>query len=200
MKFWKFIPVILCSAWCALPLAAQTVPQQTKPAKNTAQTTPVAQNNRRQSLDTQVEAAVVRAQATCTCASEDLSADELIAAEEELQRIRDKKDSNASFDQYPYLLDPTYRRQQSGTCPCASKAVSPTAATASAGEEQELTVREQIEAEEELSLIRNTRDTHATFEKYPYLISPAYRRAGEDGKRSIRRQYTNPSWARSVGL
>ena len=207
----KFAPAIVLVALCAFPAAAQTVRQtgnknnQTaRPVQGNTQTVPAVSGNRSQrtqtsldSLGTHIKDAVTRAQAECICNSEELSPQELIEAEEELQRIRDKKDSNATFSKYPYLLDPVYRRQQNGTCSYpTAHAVSP-----ATQEDRELSPREQIDAETELSRIRNTWDMHATFEKYPYLLSPAYRRAAsEDTKRSIRRQYTNPSWARSVGL
>ncbi len=81
-------------------------------------------------------------------------------------------------------------------------------------EEGELSTRELIAAEEELALIRNQKDDKDTFEKYPYLLDPAYRRAGNTTQKShIRTHYGKdkpgqftPSyshgeaWARKVGL
>ncbi len=62
-----------------------------------------------------------------------------------------------------------------------------------------LSLEELIEAEEELSSIRN-QDIDATFEKYPYLLDPVYRRASEATKQTIRRPYLQKAWARKVGI
>lgn len=82
-------------------------------------------------------------------------------------------------------------------------------------ETQELSTQELIAAEEELALIRNQKDNHASFEKYPYLLSPSYRRADEATQAKIRAQFNRlkttdaraaalahhgKTWARKVGL
>ncbi len=81
-------------------------------------------------------------------------------------------------------------------------------------QEEPLSPRELIEAEEELALIRNRQDDNATFEKYPYLLDPAYRRAQNDTQKGkVRKhygkdkpgQFTPPynrgkTWANKVGL
>lgn len=121
----------------------------------------------------------------------------LIRAEELLQDDRNAHNGNAvhSLEHYYNLLLATENYAASTAQPAD---ISPQKGPAA--ETEELSLQEQIEAETELAHIRNTWDMNATFEKYPYLMSPSYRRAGEEGKRSIRRQYTNPSWTRSVGL
>ncbi len=81
---WTF--AILLTTACTLPAAAQTV----KPDSI---------------LSKKVEVAVQR-----EAASSELTEQEKIAAEEELQHIRSVQDSNATFAKYPYLLDPAYRR------------------------------------------------------------------------------------------
>ncbi len=183
---------VLCV--CVLPAAAQH------------QGTPRTQAN--QALETQVERAVAQAKTNqhkpgCPCTTrtnatqeEPLSVEELIDAEEELMSIRNR-DIYASFETYPYLLDPAYRRRndsvQTKVCSCSYKAQE------QEEEEALLPPDEMIEAEEELEQIRSTFDPNATFEKYPYLLAPAYRRAGETTRQNIRRQYQS-TWARKVGL
>ncbi len=169
------------------------------PAVAQSQSTPRTQAN--PSLETQVERAVSQAAAKqpknhCTCAegteSAELSLAELIAAEEELMAIRNR-DVNATFEKYPYLLNPAYRRngktsEKPASCTCPTK------------EQEPLSPQELIEAEEELSGLRSRLDPNATFEKYPYLLEPTYRRASEDAKQSIRRPYTQVIWAQKVGI
>ncbi len=176
--FTKTISCIVLSA-CALPAAAQV--------KTTTAATP---------LNQAVERAVTAAQQTpCTCVQAPLSTRELIEAEEELEQLRSVRDSNATFEKYPYLLDPAYRRQNTA---CACKA--PATQAHLRPQVDGLTYQELIDAEEELASIRNTWDMHATFEKYPYLLDPTYRRADEETKQSIRRPYTQLVWARKVGI
>lgn len=191
----KLLLTLLVSVLCVLPAAAQ-------------KGTPRPQTT--QALETQVERAVTQAetkqhQSNCPCATktnlteeEPLSIEELIAAEEELSVIRNR-DTHASFEKYPYLLDPAYRRRndsvQTKSCsPCSCKAKKQQNA------EEPLDLQELIEAEEELSKIRSTIDPNATFEKYPYLMDPTYRRANKANQRSIRRRYTQSTWAHKVGL
>ena len=119
----KLLLTLLVSVLCVLPAAAQ-------------KGTPRPQTT--QALETQVERAVTQAetkqhQSNCPCATktnlteeEPLSIEELIAAEEELSVIRNR-DTHASFEKYPYLLDPAYRRRndsvQTKSCsPCSCKA------------------------------------------------------------------------------
>ena len=95
--------------------------------------------------------------------------------------------------------------------------------------QERLSTRELIEAETELALIRNARDSKATFETYPYLLDPQYRRTTDESLRQqIRQAYqtkqrqnavpatvkitvqasstntshnnTHSTWARKVGL
>lgn len=212
MKLFNYYtPAVLLTLCLSWPAAAQVVNHTGKNLKKaqadskTVTVRPV-QTPKNQTLNAQVEAAVTRAQAQhfCPCHNAGLSTQELLEAEEELQLIRDKKDSNATFSKYPYLLDPAYRRQQSETCTCpTAKAVSPAAATASAAqEEQELSLREQIDAETELSHIRNTQDPHATFDTYSYLLNPAYRRGNAETRQKVLREFrkNHSSWARKVGI
>lgn len=192
----KLSLTLLISVLCVLPAAAQH------------QGTPRPQAN--QSLETQVERAVTQAETTqhksdCPCATktnltedEPLSIEELIAAEEELSSIRNR-DTHASFEKYPYLLDPAYRRRNDSvqtksysSCSCKAKKQQ--------NAEEPLDLQELIEAEEELSKIRSTIDPNATFKAYPYLLDPAYRRASEATKQTIRRPYVQETWARKVGI
>ncbi len=144
---------------------------------------------------------------TCPCANaqqgEALSQREIIEAEEELELIRNHSDANATFSKYPYLLDPAYRRKIEA-CRCQQQATP-------SQEDEPLSLREQIAAEEELALIRNRQDPHATFEKYPYLLDTTYRRtASRTQQEKIRNAQTQPvqhaeykrgeTWARKVGL
>ena len=190
----KLSLTLLVSILCVLPAAAQH------------QSTPRTQAN--PSLETQVERAVAQSSLKqplhCPCTTKTdltnapLSLEELIAAEEELASIRNNQDINATFEKYPYLLDPAYRRknasvkpQTSSSCPCQ---------TQKQQDEVPLFPHELIEAEEELSNIRSTFDLNATFEKYPYLLDPAYRRASEATKQTIRRPYLQKAWAHKVGI
>ncbi len=196
----KYLLPLLLSALGSLPLSAQTAPKDT--------------------LNQKVTQAVQRAQAAdcnsnCTCAQqreEPLSAKELVDAETELQFIRDHRDSNATFSKYPYLLDPAYRRRNDPPAVCNCHMYK----AQTARQQEPLTPSELIDAETELQLIRTRQDSNATFDKYPYLLDPAYRRGDE----SIRQQYrqqkkstqtvcTNrqdnsfsrtPGWKRKVGL
>ena len=81
---WTF--AILLATACTLPAAAQTVKPDAVLAKK-------------------VEVTVQR-----SAVLSELTEQEKIAAEEELQHIRSVQDSNATFAKYPYLLDPAYRR------------------------------------------------------------------------------------------
>ena len=168
----------------------------------TVQANTYSQHNTKASLDAQVTRAVtqqvvVKQSKTqsepgnyepLTSDDQHLSPRELIEAEEELSHIRNRMDDNATFEKYPYLLDPSYRHTHNSNGDMVSVVKEP------------LSPREQIEAEEELSHIRNRIDTHATFEKYPYLLNPAYRRADSQQQQSMRRPYTQKTWARKVGL
>ena len=165
------------------------------PAAAQVKTTP--QNTR---LNQAVERAVAAARQPdgCTCGQCPLSVQEIIEAEEELQHIRNTQNSNATFSQYPYLLDPAYRRKGTA-CPCTAPQTVP---QSQAEEPEELDPRELIEAEEELSLIINLKDNHATFEKYPYLLDPQYRRGTEEQRQKIRQAFvkSQSTWARKVGM
>ena len=192
----KLSLTLLVSVLCVLPAAAQN------------QGTPRPQAN--QSLETQVERAVAQSslkqhEQGCSCetksdlTNEPLSLEELIEAEEELSKIRSTTDPNATFEAYPYLLNLAYRRRNDSvqtkshsSCSCKAKKQQK--------EEEPLDPHELIEAEEELSQIRSTIDPNATFEAYPYLLDPAYRRANETSQQSIRRPYTQSTWARKVGI
>lgn len=88
-----------------------------------------AQSVNKEKLGKQIDRAALRAKqssktCTCkncedTCACNELTASEQIAAETELQHIRDTRDDNATFDKYPYLLDPAYRRRNDNLpCQC----------------------------------------------------------------------------------
>ncbi len=155
--------------------------------------TGTAQNKLSQAVDRAVATAQQQPPCDCFC-QRPLDPREVIDAEEELQLIRSTRDYNATFEKYPYLLDPNYRRKDCA-CTCQKQG-----ACQKAEQPGVLSARERLDAEEELALIRNTQDSNATFDKYPYLLSPAYRRASEDGKRMIRRQYTQPTWAKKVGI
>ncbi len=190
MTKWTFI--LLLSLFCPLTVAAQTAP------KASPKTNPQA------ALQTAVDRAVLQGSCQQSCAgcatcqkmrpvNTPLTQQELIAAEEELSHIRNY-DLNATFEKYPYLLDPAYRRTHDTS---GNMHLSDAAATL----QEPLSTQEQIEAEEELASLRNQVDNHATFEKYPYLLDPAYRRAQTPTqKASIRRQYMQKTWARKVGL
>lgn len=81
-------------------------------------------------------------------------------------------------------------------------------------EEEPLSEAELIDAEEELAILRSRKDSNASFEKYPYLLDPAYRRAESPAQKDKIRahyskdkpgQFTPPysrgeTWARKVGL
>ncbi len=162
------------------------------------------------SLEQKVDSAVRRAQSgqvaesSCPCATEELTIGELIEAEEELQHIRNTKDNHATFEKYPYLLNPVYRRHKGGHCPFDVKATSKPQVTPPTSNDT-LDIFDQIAAEEELGFIRN-QDIHASFEKYPYLLDPAYRHGNEQTRQQIRQNYKrekqkqNSTWARKVGL
>lgn len=176
------------------------------PACAQVKTDSIPQANRTTRLENAVERAVATQQAqNCTCrktATQEtklgpLDEDELIAAEEELQHLRNVKDSNATFEKYPYLLDPAYRRRQPST-PCQVHKPAP----ASVQEQAPLDTRELIEAEEELQHLRNVQDFNATFEEYPYLLSPAYRRGNAQTRQAIisRFRKSQSTWARKVGI
>ena len=171
---------------------------------------PLNAQNAKPTLDQKVTAAVRQAQITQQkefCPQEPLSTQELIEAEEELSIIRNR-DINATFEKYPYLLDPAYRRHiPACTCPCKTHQLqTETATQQSQTQEEELDTRELIEAEEELSLIRNTQDNHATFDKYPYLLKPAYRRGDEKTRQKIRQDFekekrkAQSTRARKIGI
>ena len=107
----SFILTVLLAGLCAVCAAARPM----SPAKRVQQTV---------SIEALVDAAVQRAQARQTaghgpasgpCHAEELSTQEYIEAEEELQHIRNVQDSNATFEKYPYLLDPAYRRGDAQT-------------------------------------------------------------------------------------
>ncbi|MBO5911348.1 MAG: hypothetical protein J6Q05_04055 [Elusimicrobiaceae bacterium] len=187
MTKWTFI--LLLSLFCPLTVAAQAVP------KVTPKTNPQA------ALQTAVDRAVLQGSCQQSCANcqkmrsvnTPLTQQEIIAAEEELSYIRNY-DLNATFEKYPYLLDPAYRRTHDTS---GKMHLSDSVALS----QEPLSTQEQIAAEEELASLRNHVDNHATFEKYPYLLDPAYRRAEtETQKASIRRQYMQQTWARKVGL
>lgn len=55
--------------------------------------------------------------------------------------------------------------------------------------EYELDDADWIAAEEELSVIINTWDMNASFDKYPYLIDPEYRHASEDTQKRVTKHY-----------
>ena len=187
MHKWTFS--LLLAALCTLPLAAQTN------HKNSANTRLQTHVERRV---TQAQAA---AQAAAPCHNKDeessLSIDELIEAEEELSLLRSRHDPNATFQKYPYLLDPSYRRTHNAAGEQEKQAP---ASTTTAKQEEPLDTHERIEAEEELALLRNRVDNNATFEGYPFLLDPSYRRASQEQKQIIRRKYTQPTWATKVGL
>ena len=190
----KLLLVLFVSVLGVLPVAAQKGMPHTQTS---------------QSLETQVERAVAQSSFKqhgqgCPCATktdltnEPLSLEELIEAEEELSSIRNQ-DIDATFEKYPYLLDPAYRRRNDSvqtksysSCSCKAKKQQ--------NAEEPLDLQELIEAEEELSKIRSTIDPNATFETYPYLLNPTYRRTNETNQQSIRRQYIQSTWARKVGL
>ena len=55
--------------------------------------------------------------------------------------------------------------------------------------EYELDERDWINAETDLSLITNTWDMYASFDKYPFLIDPEYRNASEDVQKRVMDYY-----------
>lgn len=149
-------------------------------------------------LDKQLETAVTRAYV-----QEELTIQELIEAEEELQTIRNRYNNHASFEAYPYLLNVKYRRgdektrlkirqnfengKQTGTLQ------NPSATQPDSTGTEELTPYETIQAEEELQTIRDKYDNHASFDKYPYLLSVQYRRATPQKQAQIRQLFfTSP--------
>lgn len=198
MNLPKSILILTLTVWGTFPLSAQSVkkPSETKEGSPTQQTQVVSQN---QSFHQ-----------NCYCDREPLTTQELIEAEEELMQIRNS-DINATFENYPYLLNPVYRRNKGNhACSCRAHHTQETPATTNQNtyvdEEAPLDTRELIEAEEELALIRNTQDNHATFEKYPYLLEIAYRRGDEQKRQQIRQDFEKEkrklqsTWARKIGL
>lgn len=187
------------------PAAQKRINEQVQTALLRVQNQAVSHKQANPTLGAQAEHAATPKTATqpqqkCTCEQEPLSTQELIDAEEELALIRSRKDNHATFDKYPYLLDPQYRRRQV-VCPCTrGSALVSTQKPVTQEKAEPLEPFELIEAEEELALIRNRQDLHATFDKYPYLLDPQYRRATKQQQQSIRRQYTQQTWARKVGL
>lgn len=195
---------LLLAAFSALPLAAQVNKgdnnHQTRTG-NTPLVSSVAQQGGQNSahLNTSLTRAVTAAvEQAKTCPHRytevELSPGELITAEEELSLLRSRVDSNATFTKYPYLLDPSYRHTHNAS----GELLKQPAVTVT--QPVPLSTQEQIEAEEELSLLRNRIDPHATFDSYPYLLDPAYRRADDNKKQSIRRRYIQTTWANKVGL
>ena len=185
----KWTIAILLATVCTLPAAAQTAKQQrtTKPQTRI--------EHLGTALEQQLKTAAQRAQTqedTCTCAKEPLTTQELIEAEEELSNIRNS-DIHATFEKYPYLLNPLYRRHKNGSCPAAApQQKAQSAPTAAAEEDEELSIRELIDAETELGFIRNTWDSRASFDKYPYLLDPEYRRTSDETIRArVRQEYKN---------
>ena len=69
------------------------------------------------------------------------------------------------------------------------RAVATASAQATQTDDNELSTRELIAAEEELASIRNTTDMYADFDKYPYLLDPEYRRADAPRQAQIRSDY-----------
>ena len=204
---WTVLLLVLCT----LPLCAQQQKQQQKI------------NAALQRAASQATTSLCTCNKNCDC--QELTAQEKIAAETELQLIRDKRDSNASFDKYPYLLDPVYRRKGEAVCPCKNASTTSPASTnyAPVEDTDSLSVNEVLAAETELQYIRDTQDTQATFHTYTYLLDPAYRRADEAQQAQIRRQFHQqrqqksrpslpenkfqsstctrpPGWMRKVGL
>jgi len=120
-------------------------------------------------LNNTVERAVIQA----TTQADELDPSLLIRAETLFQLDREKHGGYAahSIEYYYNLLN----RQHA-----------PTPATP----ENELSEHEMLDAETELAFIRNTWDSGACFEKYPYLLDPAYRRtANEQVRQQIRQDY-----------
>ena len=200
----KWTLTLLLAALCTLPTAAQVNNGGTthaRPVSKTAVTQVNAggQHSDNRSLETQVERTVLQATqarsqqpCTCNCASHSATISEAdrINAETELQLIRNY-DPSATFETYPFLLDPAYRHQRNCACAChqAAPADIPAIFTAD-DDDRSLSTHELIEAEEELSLIRSRVDDNATFEQYPYLLDPTYRRADKTQQDQIHRQYS----------
>lgn len=157
----------------------------------------------KQPLQTQVENTVLRAQAQQQLIEPTEDDPYLLIRAEELWQADRNIHSGYPKHDLKYYYNWLLQQEKAKAKPAQPADIGTkkgTAHPAPAAETEELSLQEQIAAETELAHIRNTWDMNATFEKYPYLLSPSYRRATEEGKRSIRRQYTNPSWARSVGL
>lgn len=127
---------------------------------------------------------------------DELTPSEIIDAETELQSIRDHSDPSASFRQYPYLLDPAYRRRNDNTA-CNCRKTSPAIV-----DQEPLSTQELIEAEEELQHLRNVKDANASFETYPYLLAPNYRRGSAEVRQKVLREFrkSHSTWARKVGI
>ncbi len=185
----KYTLFVLLTMMCTVTLAAQHIPQN---------------KQLNQKIDTAVQQARASQQMQpCTCAQEVLDMRELIEAEEELALIRNTQDNHATFEKYPYLLNPVYRRHKGG-CPCQSGTATAASAQPTPSEEP-LDTRELIEAEEELNVIRNS-DINASFDTYPYLLNPKYRRGDEKTRQQIRQDFENyqhkaqTTWGRKVGI
>lgn len=179
MKNTKWIFTILLAVLCALPAAAQY---------NTSSTKQARQKKARQTIQAAVERSVATAQTTarantsCPCRCRQIMQDEqaALSAEMDLQRLRERRtpDQPALTPQEEQrYLEERYQFYR-GDCPCGCRtAQQPQPAAAEVvPSADELDIEELIAAEEELAHIRNTQDTHATFEKYPYLLDPDYRR------------------------
>ena len=121
------------------------------------------------------------------------------------------RDSNATFEKYPYLLNPVYRRHKGGKCPYDAAQTQPPTTQTEEDDAATLSERELIDAETELAFLRNTTDPHATFDKYPYLLDTTYRRAHQADKEKIRTAFTtsrqpveevhhSEGWKRKVGF
>lgn len=148
------LAILLVSCW-ALPLSAQA---NSNP-KGTPLEQKVSQAAQRAIAKSQPNTPVPEYESPYSCtAYEELTPQELIDAETRLQHIRDTQDPNASFSTYPQLLqkEPVVNPSPRKSCTCTLC--------------EELTEDELIEAETQLQRIRETKDSNATFSKYPQLL------------------------------
>lgn len=194
MKHTKWIFTILLAVLCALPAAAQYNASSKKQAR---------QKKAQQKIEAAVERTVATAQTAtrantpCSCRCWQITEDEQasLSAEMDLQRLRDSRSPDqpdlAPQEEQRYLEE-RYQFHR-GNCPCGCHTAPAPSQPAAAGEPvqpaDELDIEELIAAEEELSHIRNTRDTRATFKKYPYLLDPAYRRGTAAVQQTTRQNF-----------
>ncbi len=127
-------------------------------------------------LNNQVERAVVKA----TAGESDRDPQLLIQAETLWQLDRNRHGGYAKHN-LDYYYNQLLEEQNVPSASADAPSTQPV---------EELSTRELIDAETELAFICNTWDSNGTFEKYPYLLDPEYRRtADEQVRQRIRDEY-----------